>query len=137
MNDVMNPEIKAQWLAALRSGEYQQTNGALRREQPDGSVGYCCLGVLCEVLAKDGKIEFEPELGYPDLRNYGKGFDSEGDHLPGGAFSLPYVVRELVNISTDAGVYEDEYGNEYTLIGHNDSDKKSFDEIADIIEKEF
>lgn len=39
------------WIAALRSGNYTQTTGSLRRvghvEHPDG---YCCLGVLAEQL---------------------------------------------------------------------------------------
>jgi hypothetical protein len=49
----MNPEIKAQWVAALRSGKYQQTRGALKRNAPeegDGApAGFCCLGVLCDL----------------------------------------------------------------------------------------
>ena len=41
---MMDPEIKAKWLAALRSGEYKQCQGGLK---VDGR--YCCLGVLCVV----------------------------------------------------------------------------------------
>lgn len=44
----MNPELKAKWVAALRSGEYEQITGSLK--EPDG---YCCLGVLCEVMGID------------------------------------------------------------------------------------
>jgi hypothetical protein len=44
----MNPEIKARWVAALRSGEYQQTQGVLQN-----SEGFCCLGVLCDLYAKE------------------------------------------------------------------------------------
>lgn len=40
----MDAELKAKWIAALRSGEYKQGNGRLR----DGDK-YCCLGVLCDV----------------------------------------------------------------------------------------
>lgn len=36
-----------QWLKALRSGEYGQTQGSLNTHGPDGL--YCCLGVLCDV----------------------------------------------------------------------------------------
>lgn len=42
----MNPEIKAKWLEALRSGNYKQGTGRLRKA--DNS--YCCLGVLCDVI---------------------------------------------------------------------------------------
>lgn len=41
----MDPEFKAQWLEALRSGRYPQGRGALRREGY-----YCCLGVLADVI---------------------------------------------------------------------------------------
>lgn len=42
----MNPEIKAKWIAALTSGEYEQTTKMLHRT----NNGYCCLGVLCDVV---------------------------------------------------------------------------------------
>lgn len=40
----MNAELKAKWVAALRSGDYKQTTGVLRLGD-----AFCCLGVLCEV----------------------------------------------------------------------------------------
>ena len=43
----MNPEIKQQWTAALRSGEYKQAVAALRNEN-----AFCCLGVLCDLHSK-------------------------------------------------------------------------------------
>jgi hypothetical protein len=46
MTTPMNPEIKARWLAALRSGLYPQTRVTLRDVD-----GYCCLGVLCNLHA--------------------------------------------------------------------------------------
>jgi hypothetical protein len=52
----MNPEVKARWVAALRSGEYQQTRGRLYR---DGAM--CCLGVLCDIHAKEHGLKWEPE----------------------------------------------------------------------------
>lgn len=42
----MNADLKAKWVAALRSGDYKQTEGLLFR---DGA--FCCLGVLCDVAA--------------------------------------------------------------------------------------
>lgn len=42
----MNQQQKEQWLAALRSGKYQQ---GTRRLQNSGR--YCCLGVVREVCA--------------------------------------------------------------------------------------
>ena len=35
-----------QWMAALRSGKYQQIQGTLMGVSEFGETGYCCLGVL-------------------------------------------------------------------------------------------
>lgn len=45
---IMKPEIKQRWIQALRSGEYQQTKGTLHNDK-----GFCCLGVLCDLYAKE------------------------------------------------------------------------------------
>jgi hypothetical protein len=42
----MDAELKARWVAALRSGEYEQG----RRQLRAGDT-YCCLGVLCVVAS--------------------------------------------------------------------------------------
>lgn len=40
----MLPELKQQWISALRSGKYFQVQEVLESEE-----GNCCLGVLCRV----------------------------------------------------------------------------------------
>lgn len=51
----MKAELKAKWLAALRSGKYKQGAGSLYEEIDDS---YCCIGVLCDVMGmQKGKIE--------------------------------------------------------------------------------
>lgn len=55
----MNPEVKAWWLTALRSGEYEQGIGKLVSVSRLGNKRYCCLGVLCDIQEK---------AGYPGLR---------------------------------------------------------------------
>lgn len=57
----MNPEIKAQWVAALRSGEYKKIEGRLGT--PSGN---CANGVLCEravsagvATRRDGEFVYE------------------------------------------------------------------------------
>lgn len=49
----MNPEIKAKWVEALRSGEYKQARIRLRTAD-----GFCCLGVLCDLHARETKGEW-------------------------------------------------------------------------------
>ena len=51
-NGKMNPEWKAKWLEALRSGEYEQAQGALKTA--DGE--FCCLGVLTDLCLKEGVV---------------------------------------------------------------------------------
>lgn len=56
----MDPTVKAKWLEALRSGKYPQTRGKLRRTEPginEQNLGYCCLGVLCDILPEHGKFD--------------------------------------------------------------------------------
>jgi hypothetical protein len=43
---MMDPKVKEQWLAALRSGDYRQGWGGLRLR---GGRHHCCLGVLMDV----------------------------------------------------------------------------------------
>lgn len=50
----MKKEIKEKWIDALRSGEYTQTQGSLRKEN-----GYCCLGVLCDLYTKEHDLKWD------------------------------------------------------------------------------
>ena len=44
----MKAELKAKWVEALRSGEYEQGEGALKKGN-----SYCCLGVLCSLAERE------------------------------------------------------------------------------------
>ena len=44
----MTPEFKAKWVAALRSGKYQQGRDVLRNGDK-----FCCLGVACDLIDPD------------------------------------------------------------------------------------
>lgn len=56
-----------EWLKALRSGKYKQTDGALRKqEEYNDECQYCCLGVLSKIqgrLTDEGCDLFEREDG--------------------------------------------------------------------------
>jgi hypothetical protein len=123
----MNPEIKAKWVAALRSGDFTQGTGALNYNDH-----YCCLGVLCELGRQEGVVEKEVE----GLFGQYVGKDSERvTSVPphsvmkwAGLDGSPEVV-----IPDPEGVYE--MGGYVTLIHLNDSIRLSFSDIADIIEE--
>lgn len=59
----LNPDLKKQWIEALRSGDYQQCRAKLT----DGK-GYCCLGVLAKIsdrLDENGRFKHSKNIGSP------------------------------------------------------------------------
>jgi len=102
--------IADKWIKALRSGKYKQTKGKLK-----GKVGYCCLGVLCEISGKD---EFKSK-GYL------------------GSFeTLPKEVVSWAGMKSRTGCFiiNRDYQTSESLSNLNDSGIK-FKEIARIIHK--
>lgn len=107
---MLNENAK-KWVAALRSGEYQQTTGRLRK---DG--GYCCMGVLCDVYAKEGLGQW-------------------GDTFTDSFCVAPADVYMWAGLRGGEGAFGQD--REYNcLTCQNDQLGKSFSEIADIIESE-
>lgn len=120
----MNPEIKAKWLEALRSGEYKQGTGSLCTIQEDGTSWYCCLGVLCDLAAKEGVVEIGlagREIYYGESDSY-----------------LPDRVQRWAGIHD--GIRPDAHNPRIgpasaSLSELNDDQEASFEEIARIIEE--
>lgn len=46
---MLNPEFKAKWLEALRSGKYKQGLNLLRKGDE-----FCCMGVACDLIDPSG-----------------------------------------------------------------------------------
>jgi hypothetical protein len=138
----MNPKIKQRWTSALRSGEYQQGRAALRVSLRDGTIRYCCLGVLCDLYSKATGVQWQ------------------GDNMHGMLSVLPDDVCRWADIKLEDneltaymgrihGQYNsdcvvDTTGTELELIdGHytklpalND-EGANFVQLADLIEKKF
>ncbi len=110
----MDPNIKAKWVEALRSGEYKQGIGLLR----DCDGGFCCLGVLCHVIdPTKWTEEMSESLDYePILEGYS--YDKCESMLP----------LELAH-ALELDDYQD------ILISMNDKQRLPFTDIADYIEK--
>lgn len=123
----MNPEVKAMWTAALRSGKYKQTESWLRT-----SDGFCCLGVLCDLYLQENpesgcqweKLPGPYEFQYRD----GEYFGEEGEFLPN-------PVRKWAGFVT---IQDPELpppkDPTIALSSLNDSGS-SFEEIAQVIEE--
>lgn len=114
-------KLRALWVKALRSGEYEQALGRLR----DGDT-FCCLGVACEVYRKAGG----------DLSWRGDAALTGRSHHTNGS-SLPETVRDAFGLADDEGGLtlpcRDANASEY-LSFLNDSGA-SFKRIATLIEK--
>jgi hypothetical protein len=130
----MNQEYKTEWLAALRSGEYDQ--GKFKLKHKDNT--FCCLGVLCDLYLNKNNLtweDFPKNVTGENSEIFFKRFN-EFDYLP---LSLE---KELgINkqgkfpfgkpMSTPDGQLFD------NLADLNDSQIFNFSEFADIIEKRF
>jgi hypothetical protein len=113
----MNKEIKAKWVAALRSGKYKQTTGALRRGD-----SFCCLGVLCNLHA-----EAHPKTAAKQKSiNYYMG---EGGVLPQAVLRWAGLGKYNVDVAVK---YKDIKTN---LADLNDRKGLSFKQIANVIER--
>lgn len=117
----MKKEIADQWIAALRSGKYKQTQGRLCKEIDGGDVGYCCLGVLCDLHAHNTTDQGEWS-GYCYRSLYGKdGFCQE---IP------PSIVTEWAGLHADNPEWNT--ATHHTLAQMND-EGCSFEDIARVI----
>jgi hypothetical protein len=134
----MNADIKEQWLAALRSGEYEQGTGMLHRVGQDGAPDrFCCLGVLSHLAHKAGIIDKRMMTDEKGDTYYSYGSD---------AAYMPQQVCDWAGVEWDderAEMYDvTQYeaagrympAGECTLAKANDRGE-AFEEIADTIEK--
>jgi hypothetical protein len=96
------------WIAALRSGEYEQGTVWLCKQDK-----YCCLGVGCELLNI-------PHNFVDEIKSYG-----------GRTQLAPEELVEQLALRGPSGKPKDD---SLSLVALNDRGK-SFEEIADIIEK--
>lgn len=124
----MNPEIKTKWVAALKSGEYVKGTSFLKTIDEK----FCCLGVLCDLYAKEHGIDAWEKNGEISYQFRVKNSEGEGDSEE--IKTLPFPVQIWSGVSK-LGSYpnEEPYG---CLTRDNDSGK-SFTEIAETIQTNF
>jgi len=126
----MDPKHKTRWLKALRSGKYGQAQEQLY----GGDNTYCCLGVLCEVTPQ---IVSRENLGQ---RQYNLKLElSERQSQEGSDLYLDdpwedlYVDGDLnPEMMTFFGISA---AAQKRLIHMNDNEGKTFEQIANWVEK--
>ena len=98
--------LQTKWIEALRSGKYDQATGKLRN-----TSGFCCLGVLCDVI--------DPE-GWEDDDDIGDGYQYRG-----------YSSKPSTAILDMVGLRGDDVRR---YVRMNDEETQTFLDIADKIE---
>lgn len=133
---MMDQEVKAQWVEALRSGEYHQGTGRLHHISGGQSL-YCCLGVLCELAIKAGinvPTNSKPEcecsacVESPPV-DFVVRYDGSDDFLP-------EMVRQWSHLDTGNPAVAGLPAYKDTLSWMNDNGH-DFTSIANIIEEQF
>lgn len=113
----MDKAIKEDWLEALRSGEYVQTEDKLE----DALGRNCCLGVLCDI---QDVPKHTLHFGYQNADPYYEfGFGLDRTYWSGS--DLPTKFRRDLGITRE---------QEAELIRLNDEVHATFEEIAEYIE---
>jgi hypothetical protein len=121
----VKPEIKQRWIAALRSGDYQQGRCQLRGR---GGAAFCCLGVLTDLAVQDGVCRWVPwddhdVCGLPPINETSGVLDAPVLAWSGLSHCSPRLSRE------HAAPWTFQY-----LIELNDQGRLTFEQIADLIE---
>lgn len=126
-NTTANPATMRLWIAALRSGKYQQGIGHLAtidNENPQ-LHRYCCLGVACEVAIDNG-VEVPRAVAVT--------VDGALIHYSGHGVSLPDAVREWLGLPEYGPVVITDGGHLMDVVTANDSAGWDFHRIADALE---
>ena len=121
----MDAKLKALWIEALRSGEYQQTADTLKDRD-----GYCCLGVLCHVAKEAKMLPLGVEVDEREDRmrvvvetdDPESPFDDDNE-IPDGAFGL--TDRDIADLTSRNDGRDDFF-----------DDPQTFAQLADFIEAE-
>jgi hypothetical protein len=105
---MLNIPLLTKWADTLESGSYRQTRGRLRtyRGKDKTHYSYCCLGVLCNIVDKNGW----KQLKYNDFERL-----------------LPLKTKKSTGLT---------FKQLSKLMDLNDSEDYSFKQIAEHIRKE-
>jgi hypothetical protein len=124
----MDPDRKAEWVAALRSGEYVQGRDALHVRH-GGVSRFCCLGVACDLAEKAGIVRADESTVFRGRTRY----VAVEDATDGSGSLLPIAVADWLGVSRNPLVTRE--GRPASLSTLNDMNIP-FSIIADLIEEQ-
>lgn len=114
----MKKEVMELWVAALRSGKYEQGREFLRSLDNK----FCCLGVLCDVLKE------------PAAKSLIKSMACYAYGHTGNTGVLPFEVMNVSGMGDSTGTIKFKKGR-VSLVDLNDGRRRSFKQIATYIER--
>jgi hypothetical protein len=133
----MDDVVKAKWIAALRSGEYQQAKGVL-----NSTAGMCCLGVLCDIYSKEHAVDWDYRIA--TVTNIPLELeDKEIGHFLGSPLILTDKVIAWANVDSEnpqiLGIkkfvtFKGEVTVKPTSLAELNDSGLSFNQIADMIQ---
>lgn len=112
----MYEDVAKEWIKELRSGNYKQGRGTLRNAKNE----CCCLGVLCDLMEGTEWTYDEPFGRY---------------YIGASTAIVPPHIAKWAGMKFSNGNYRGDDNYSTSLVFANDTGRKSFKEIADIIEK--
>ena len=122
-----NKENIKLWVDALRSNQYEQGTGSLCEDNK-----HCCLGVACEVYQKIvGDLEITKACGYDNKIEY----NNDTNFLPRRVIDWLGLDMDSPDSTISRG--DDSTLNTYGYVELNDSLSYTFNQIADVIEKQY
>lgn len=116
----MKRSIARQWVKALRSGKFTQGKGNLVSKDAEGK-SHCCLGVLCAISPWKNTYD---RMGGEDKNAYTPPQVMKWAGLGNKRGVVPHPNSTVVGLTTN-------------LAKLNDDEKFTFDQIADVIEKNY
>lgn len=121
----------AKWVAALRSGEYEQASGSLETFK-----GFCCLGVACKLFIPEDLLQYtERNLLRGKMPNEQECCPEWLEHIANDFGSLTGINLAYLN---DAGVTDNPDKPPIYVLGISENlEKLTFDEIADLLQLVF
>ena len=130
-------ELFAEWLNALRSGEYQKTRGVLHNKN-----GYCCLGVLDEAVFGATWSEDVDTISFGYFDNEGNTGMLDFSKLEPLGLDEPIVKREAQYLINRFGfgqtdlydITDTPFSRAGALAAINDRDNTTFEDVASTIE---
>jgi len=143
----MKASLKQKWLEALRSGNYEQAIGLLcQYEMREGQVvprGYCCLGVLCDVMDPT-KWKLDGVRLSSVIYNFYSPENASDNWMQNNATSIPVDICDDLGLNgikriecfDEEGFFshEQEMTIANALMNFNDERGWDFNDIADWIE---